>query len=324
MRSIIVCTTVILAIAGLIHTQNTRLLSNFDLSAYLDLGTDINDATEARDFISQLCATPGPMNSVFGAINVETNETMSGEDYMRGPGALAERQYEYSAYPWSTFEGRCQNILNTSHVTDRAVIYGPAVNNNLWRNRTMTLSIDTVTPKVVATTTKNEWMPYMTDAMWVSHFFKYSPQRPDALVNSMVWSSTDVTEEFTQDVEVPGCTQARLTAATVARTVTAFSGFTLEAYYWSYLKTEWVWWKWQTKRVGFKSDTWMAIKKDDKGKVVWDSRGFRTLYSSELWIKAETLTRLLPPIQVGQPYPVGYLTMQVQTTPLPPEECYFG
>jgi hypothetical protein len=311
MRSIIVC-TVILAIVGLIHAQNRRLITDFNISQYLDLANTGMGTTNANAFINQICKTAGPADVVRGAINIKTNRTMPFDRYRKGPGYWGTEEYNYAKYPWSTFEGRCFSLLNSSWVTDRAIVNGPAVKNMNWRNRTMTVGIDTVYPMVDATTTQSGWGPKMGDATWLANFFVNSRQRPNPLVHTMLWFDTDLTEHHSRLREIPECSQGWLTAAMVARTIIAFSSFTVEHYYWA-SKPQGKWWE---SVQGGVSDTWMAVKRDKGEYARAYPTGFTTLYSSAVHVRVETLSKMLP-----GPHPQEIMTLQFQTTPLPLQDC---
>jgi hypothetical protein len=319
MRSIMVCTTVILAIAGLIHAQNRRLETKWNLSAYLDLASNTGmGTTDGTAFINQFCNIAGPANIIRGAINVETNETMPWKSYRswKGPGFWAKGHFNYATYPWSTFKGRCYSVLNTSWVTDQAAARGPATKNINWRTRSLTLYIDQVFPQTKAMTTQSGWTSMMGNATWLAHFFLEGVQNASSpLARSAYWFEEDVPLEYKAIGHIPECTEAWLTSVTVARTITAFSGFTLERYSWA-SKSQGKWWN---PTEGGRSDNWMTVKKDNEGEVKAHSTGFKTLYSSEMYVRAETLCRLLPGT-----YPEALMMVQVDDAPLPPQNCHLG
>jgi hypothetical protein len=125
MRSIIVY-SIGLAIAGLIHAQDRpRLVSTTDMSLYHDLASTRIGTENATAFIDYVCSHRNPSVSVKVAFNVETSAFMDYSEYrIRGPGALGNERYGYAIYPWSTVEGICNPILNSSWVMNRAVAMG--------------------------------------------------------------------------------------------------------------------------------------------------------------------------------------------------------
>jgi hypothetical protein len=233
MRSIITA-TVVLALVGLVHAQNRRLEINFDLSDYQDLVATGMGITKANDFISHGCrGVTGYSAITLGtAFNVETNETMSWRDYLGGPGADGDGEYDFAIYPWSVVMGICVPLLNSTWAMDREVVYSRYVKNTAREVQALPITMDLTTPMCDVTTTLRPWQPDIHDVPLVKRDFfeKALPKTARNLINSMVWAKEDKAIPIRKHIWFKECVQGRLAALTVARTMVAVQAFTVKRY----------------------------------------------------------------------------------------------
>jgi hypothetical protein len=316
MRPIIVCITVVLAIAGPVYAQPRRLVTNFNLPAkYQDLDTAPGmDAVKVAAFFDTLCEGDASVYKVEVAFNVETDETMGYDLYKIGWGAMGDQKFRKAVYPWSILEGHCTPLLESTWITDREVAYGPVVNNDEWRDWIMPVPLVVQTPGTNATTTMTLWED---DIQWwvstkVKRFFKLaSTTDAKSLVNSMIWINETQRTDLGKRPIVPACNQAWLTAVTASRTMIGVNGFRLDTYYWAASTEKW----WRPTRGG-ESKTWMDVVKNAKGKIKARPRRdpkWKIVYSSAQSIKVEGLAFLSPDSTTN---------VQVHTRKLPHEQCY--
>jgi hypothetical protein len=327
MRSIIVCTFGV-AIAGLIHSQHRWLVSNYNLGKSLDLAITGMGTEKATAFINTICSHPMPLPIGYfpipdptAAINVETNEVMTMDDYRNGPGARGNSKYNYAIYPWSIVKGGCSSVLNSSWVTDRVVATGPAVKNTNWGDRWEWASINMEIPNPNVTTTLS-WLDPMPMARKISaaeEFFRYSDRRAVyPLIHSMNWQRELPPVIDDVNLEVPACTQAWLAAPTVERTIVAYYMLDVEHYYWCF----------ESRVLGLKissrgghSETWMDVTKDNRGKGRVFSTGFNKVYSSGGYVvRVDSLAKQTPVTAARQP--PRFTTVQVQRLSLHHSECH--
>jgi hypothetical protein len=311
MRSIITSTVVLLAIVGFVNAQNRRLNTNFDLSEYQDLVSTGMGITKAADLIDNICRGTNRIH-IFGAINVETNETMKWSDYKKGPGINGDPELNFAIYPWSVVGGRCIPLLNSTWATDREVFYGPYVNNTYWHTRPMSLDTDLVVPKSNVTTTLKSWERSIRDPPDIkrSFFDRALQNASEYLGNSMLWNPEDQMVDTRRPIAIDGCTQSRLTAVSVMRTMIAVNAFQLEKYYWCIRRRrKWVFWRWETVQEGI-FDVWMDVE----GIVVPSAMGdeWKTVYSSGGYMRVDGLSLMIPGrTMIGQ----------IEDWALPPQEC---
>jgi hypothetical protein len=324
MRSIITTTVVLLAIVGLVNAQNRRSITNFDMSEYQDLVSAGMGITKAIDLIDNICRDYHFLH-VAGAINVETNETMMWTDYMNGPGINGDPKFRFAIYPWSVVRGTCTPLLYSTWATDREVVYGPYVNNTRLHTRWLSIGMaprgemGLLAPKSNASTTLSRWVRHLWDPSLVKDmFFKQAPQDGfEQIGNSMVWNRYDRIINTRRFLDIPGCTQARLTAASVMRTMIGVHAFQLEEYNLCIRSRKRKWGfgtvQWETVQSA-KFDVWMDVRKDQGGNVVLDYLGdeWKTVYSSEGYVKVEGLSLLMP----GET-----MIVQVEFRGLPPQDC---
>jgi hypothetical protein len=326
MRSIITG-IVVLTVVGLVNAQNRRLVSNFNLSSYLNLASTDMGITGANDFINRACGgiKRGMINTAF---NVETNETMDWEDYLNGPGRNGDRHFGSAIYPWSVVEGDCDPLLHSTWATDSEVVYSPYVKNTDLRAWTLPIDMNLVTPKSNVTTTLKSWdegirnVRYvMVDVFGEAHVFgEARPKIAWDIMRSMVWDQKDQTQPITKRIHFPECTQARLTAVSVVRTMIVVPAFTIKIYNYSVRREVPNPYNgglmWETVEAQKLYNTWVDLRKDKEGKMLWvkrTARVWKTIYSSEGYVRVDGASLLLP----GQ-----NMIVQVEHQPLPPEECY--
>jgi hypothetical protein len=320
MRSIITG-TLVLTIAGLVDAQNPRLVTNYDLSPIQDLVSTGMGEAKATAFIDTVCAgyrieTDGTPEKVHGAINVLTNVTMHWDEYREGPGLNGDPEYNYANYPWSTVSGKCPLVLRSTWVTDRDVVYGVWTDNtNSLSSQKLPVGIYLLTPKSNVTTTLPMLSQYTQNIPNFKTLFEIA--RPDdakSLVNSMVWDPADQFRHHTRRIPVDKCTQTRFTAVSATRTIIAVQSFVLSRYYFAVRRiSNGVWVSSQAREL----DKWVELRKDSpgpRGIVVGKLRPtqWSTVYSSGGNVSVDGLALLIPG---------GTMNMQVQSRPLPPEEC---
>jgi hypothetical protein len=337
MPSIITGTVVLLAIAGLVTAQHRRRLEiDFDLSHLHDLAPGMGDA-RATAFIDNICHGDTLVGQrVKGAINVETNETMFWDDYIRGPGLNGDMGYQYAMYPWSIVSGYCQTVLNNTYVTNRDDDYGPWVDNiSKWDAQTrVAIAMDFVSPKTTSFTTLPSWV-HPNHFLFMHFFMNAEPWViASGLSLDMAWAADDHTLTIRQEIPIAECTQARLTAVSVTRTLIGMQTFKIESYQWarreirevqrSGSRTGEVEWEWYTVQgqSGMRL-RWVDLRQDPgNGWVTWKDRPdhaeWKEVYSGDGYVRIDGLCMMLPNMLGPDEYK---MVVNVQYQSLPPERC---
>jgi hypothetical protein len=254
---------------------------------------------------------------------------MRWDDYIRGPGLNGAQGLGNAMYPWSIVTGKCKIFLNNTYVTDRDVIYGPWVDNIELHAKNLEIPMDFVGPGTTTFTTLPAWE--RTNFVLEAYFFdKAEPTGAvDPLFRTMEWRDDDVTYPISKETTIDACTQARLTAVSVIRTVIGIQTFEIVSYQWARReirevqrfgsRTGEVEWEWYTVegQSGMRL-RWVDLRQDPgNGWVTWrdrpDHAKWKEVYSRDGYVRVDGLCRLLPDNQ--------YMFVQVQTQPLPPERC---